>query len=71
MRDRHQHLGFGMNAYDRNQSKRFGDARTDDDGLWLWDEQAVNAILTGLRFLGRHVLERATAGGNALVYVWA
>jgi hypothetical protein len=36
-------------------------------GTWLHDEQAVNAILTGLRFLGRHARDRAAAGGNALV----
>lgn len=36
-------------------------------GTWLHDEQVVNAILTGLRFLGRHARDRAAAGGNALV----
>ncbi len=36
-------------------------------GAWLHDEQVVNAILTGLRFLGHHARDRAAAGGNALL----
>jgi len=31
------------------------------------DEQVVNAIMSGLRFLGRHARDRAGAGGNALI----
>ncbi len=31
------------------------------------DESAINGILSGLRFLGRHARDRATAGGNALM----
>jgi len=38
-------------------------------GTLLHDEQVVNAILTGLRFLGRHARDRAATSGSALVRV--
>lgn len=33
----------------------------------MHDEQVVNGILTGLRFLARHARDRAAAGGSALI----
>ena len=44
-----------------------GGATPGEDERWLNDEQVVNAILSGLFFLGSHARDRASAGGNALV----
>jgi len=35
--------------------------------IWLHDEQIVNGILTGLRFLARHARDRAAVSGGALI----
>jgi hypothetical protein len=35
--------------------------------LWLHDEEIVNGILSGLRFLARHLRDRAGADGEALI----
>jgi Schlafen, AlbA_2 len=40
-----------------------------EDVATLHDEQAVNAIVSGLRFLGRHARDRAGASGDALIHV--
>lgn len=61
------HDGAGVFAMNASDSHRGGQAPR--PGLWLHDEQSVNAILTGLRFLGRHARDRAATGGNALVRV--
>jgi hypothetical protein len=51
---------FAVNAAD------IGNARKPNQ-VWMHDEQIVNGILTGLRFLARHARDRAMAGGGALI----
>jgi hypothetical protein len=58
---------FAVNAIDiagRSQTERPGTPAGD---LWLHDEEIVNGILSGLRFLARHARDRAGAGGEALI----
>jgi hypothetical protein len=43
------------------------DRKKDDNTSQLNDEDVVNAVWTGLRFLARHARDRAAAGGNATV----
>lgn len=57
---------FALNARDGRKPMQ----GSGSSARWLHDERAVNGILTGLRFLSRHALERAAAGGNALVRVY-
>lgn len=58
---------FAVNAQEVARQHYGPDA--DNDERWLNDEQTVNAILSGLYFLGFHARDRASAGGNALVRV--
>jgi hypothetical protein len=54
---------FAMNAID-DTVNNLGGAAT---AVVAHDEQVVNAIMSGLRFLGRHARDRAGAGGDALI----
>jgi hypothetical protein len=58
---------FAVNAIDiagRGQSEDPGAPAGD---LWVHDEEIVNGILSGLRFLARHARDHAGAGGEALI----
>jgi hypothetical protein len=59
---------FAVNASDVVRAIHSGSPPPEGE-RWLHDEQAVNGILTGLRFLSRHARERAAAAGKALVRV--
>ena len=54
---------FGVNVADI--SRTADETRTNK--VWLNDEQIVNGILTGLRFLARHARDRAAASGGTLI----
>lgn len=60
---------FAVNASDLVRAARLGIAPDAAGDRWLHDEQVVNGILSGLRFLSLHARERAAAGGNGLVRV--
>jgi len=60
---------FAVNASDMVRAARLGMTPDAAAERWLHDEQVVNGILSGLRFLSRHARERAAAGGNGLVRV--
>jgi hypothetical protein len=54
---------FAVNAIDA----RHGSSGEPEYTVRLHDEEIVNGILSGLRFLARHARDRAGAGGDALI----
>ena len=57
---------FAMNAIDVAGRHKADDPEEGTDA-WVHDEEIVNSIISGLRFLARHARDRAGAGGEALI----
>ena len=58
----------GAGAFAMNAAAAGGPTpATPEPSAWLHDEQLVNAVMSGLRFLGRHARDRAGATGDGLL----
>src|SRR5260221_7351287 len=58
---------FALNALDGSMRGLPDPERREVSMVCVSDEEIVNGILTGLRFLARHARDRAGAAGDALI----
>jgi schlafen family protein len=59
--------GVGVLAIELTNYRSVAITETDSREFLINDEETVEAILSGLLFLGKHAQDRAAAGGNALI----
>ncbi len=57
---------FAVNVIDSFRSRRTSSADP-DPSIGVHDEELINGILSGLRFLAQHARDRVGAGGDALI----